>query len=206
MSFRRTEKSRFAGFWRSVRNTVCVSNLKQLGCAEHLYADDFNNMFTWFYDIAPGGETIAWHYRLSPYVGVRADATGSTPSRYTSVFGCPQYRVTYKLNEKHEIAGSPGLSYSSFALNGFMLIYSQWRCSRAVVPDAGAYVIMGEFGLRNGDGVWPQFGRNASVSPEVPDLRHSGGNNYLFADGHVERRKGSPCDDAPPAENIWRWW
>ncbi len=73
----------------------CLNNLKQLGLALQLYADDYNDCFT---KAGMGGVAYTSYYRLHPYLDIPQipNKTTGTPSpsgrdKYFRVWFCPQY-------------------------------------------------------------------------------------------------------------------
>jgi len=140
------------------RAAKCVSNLKQIGLAAHMYMQDFE-------EFIPGWKAPAnnqrWYNTLAPYCGVSGGTT-------ITVGRCPTERLqtSVSLGENDNLAGTASLpkKASQVASPSQLVLFadSGW---------AQAYI-------------YPTEGPPFSVSYLEP-LRHSGGANYLYFDGHV---------------------
>jgi len=162
---------------------LCLSNLKQLGLATSMYADDHD-------DRLPASSHmvghISWVASLPPYLSYQVTATNLGAA--TNIYLCPV-----------EKRGS--LRMYSYAANDFLLKMVTLPGNpnpiglRTQVPGPSETLWMTESSenllnedhfhfagsVQNGDG----YGPNAFAS-QVMVQRHSGGANYLFLDGHVQ--------------------
>ncbi len=73
---------------RAARNSSCVNNLKQIGLAHHLYADDFDDLFvpTWGPNAIPdvmAWNKVFWHHRLRYHKYLEEKADGG-------ILHCPE--------------------------------------------------------------------------------------------------------------------
>jgi prepilin-type N-terminal cleavage/methylation domain-containing protein len=77
------------------RQISCVSNLKQIGLALHLYADDSNDYFPLASDSSTGGTNI-WTLTLQPYLPLSGNATGGAKyGTENKVFICPSAKSIF---------------------------------------------------------------------------------------------------------------
>ncbi|MDR1284418.1 MAG: prepilin-type N-terminal cleavage/methylation domain-containing protein [Opitutaceae bacterium] len=157
---------------RSAQTASCASNLRQIGVAFQLYAQEYRG----YLPPAKTGESWpvnAWPYRLQPYLENRK-VTGNTPANqmllHGGVFRCQ---------------GNPSWSFSapsvSYGMNTFgeknQAVARQFDTIRepsitALVSDTGE----GNTALRT----------NAYLYRDFKAQWHGGKDNVLFADGHVE--------------------
>jgi prepilin-type N-terminal cleavage/methylation domain-containing protein/prepilin-type processing-associated H-X9-DG protein len=150
--------------------TVCLNNLRQIGLASVLYADDNED------SLPRSSHTgLSWVGTLQPY------CSG------TSLWRCPR--------DPHQTR------LYSYALNDFLLppnpesIVSN-DCSRITsVPHPSDTFLMAECadGYANSDHFHFADPDDGDYSPtgfaaEIAVKRHQNTANYLFVDGHVERR------------------
>lgn len=194
------------------RTTKCFSNLKNLGLATQMYADDFN-------DFVPG-DTFAGGYffatLLASYVaGPQIDRTKLLDPNYVHeiykkipVYQCPSVPVARKVSDKRE----PFVLH--YTVNS--IDFDKYRRTKqydatpyqkvSSVPDgpsAVAYMFevntTGALGTREYGGwnVWDQshttFGPTGrpNSSPRMirhDDKRHLGRTTMVFLDGHIETR------------------
>lgn len=168
------------------RQTTCISNLKQMGLAMAMYADDNNERFprTVGYQVTANIGVSAnlmheWHILLRPYVGD------------VKVYNCPSVDYT---NINSNGTNSNHLGYgTAFAINLFIngqslgsvnspsacisfvdaqRNYMRWGCPNSLGSGScGA-------SLNSGAG-------SGTTNYNWHPIRHNNGANYLFVDGHV---------------------
>lgn len=162
------------------RSANCQSNLKQIALASTMYSSDNDEIFPSYYmDPAAVGFTgtaaYSWRVLLKPYV------------KNVQLFQCPSYRPSsqysggacdvgenggYGMNVYHYLAGAPtppgGQADSSVGDASNVITYTDYT---------------GGIGFDN-DGA----GGNAhgTVRSDAGGIRHNGGANYAFYDGHVK--------------------
>jgi prepilin-type processing-associated H-X9-DG protein/prepilin-type N-terminal cleavage/methylation domain-containing protein len=150
----------FARAREKARQASCVSNLKQLGSALTIYADDYDGYYTrgqfW-----PFTSVHTWMHAIGPYV--RNDQVFRCPSQGHDAYG-------YGYNIAYWGAGD--------WLDGMHGINDVWPVHQSQVPDPAKTVWVVDFGVYWGCGL--EFGF------EQPKNRHNGGANILFVDTHVK--------------------
>ncbi|MBU0476966.1 DUF1559 domain-containing protein [bacterium] len=176
------------------RRIKCVSNLKQIGLAFQIYADDYDGHPPVSSSGAPS--YITWNESLIENGYLPGDSSaGAYPP--TGVFQCPSETSStcsggsswqgthYGTNKR--------ISYATPSDAGFKNV----KLYRVRYPSA-TYLI-GDSG--GGGGTNPVY-VNAGADTNKPDLRHSDGWNVIFVDGHVEWQATYSADDDsnPP------WW
>jgi prepilin-type N-terminal cleavage/methylation domain-containing protein/prepilin-type processing-associated H-X9-DG protein len=154
------------------RTISCLNNLKQMGLAAHLYADDNEDSLPLS---SHSGAAVRWMKTLEPYVGTNI------------VYRCPMDRHPTRL--------------SSYGINDFLtprpfgashLNFS--KVTSVPNPSDTFYFAEADEGFTGSDHFHfadPDSGgfEPAAFAGAVAVERHLGGANYLFVDGHAETVK-----------------
>jgi prepilin-type N-terminal cleavage/methylation domain-containing protein/prepilin-type processing-associated H-X9-DG protein len=188
---------------KQATTTQCRSNLKQVGIAMFMYADDQNDAmpYAWWYNAAADSADVNnFHYLLQPYLRSQAFRSGTrtTNSDFaTSIYPCPDrlkenhYR-TYR-NYGPGVPGNPWkISYamSQYTLTSFPSAVTSPKTEKiGSVPSPSATLAGVDVSLdlnhpavinlgAGADGIFDIGYRHGSRHPV-------GGANILFFDGHV---------------------
>lgn len=166
------------------RQLTCVSNLRQLGQAFLLYAHDYDERLPdqWSgrtaSSLAASSRATAWETYLYPYTKNRA--INRCPSETLShPLYLPEYGIT--LMASYAVPFNvQGESLSAIhAPTGTVLLVENQQNGNPGDPDW----LVGQLGKRS-------FTPDPNVVYEQPDFRHGETGNYLFADAHVQTRRG----------------
>jgi prepilin-type N-terminal cleavage/methylation domain-containing protein/prepilin-type processing-associated H-X9-DG protein len=175
------------------RQATCMNNLKQIGMAIMMYADDYDG---WIcgrhglnsYALRPGDPDTVWHEFLWVLGYIKTSIRS-----YQKIFACPSARI-YRIGDKyscygHIIGDQWDLPRNIFWSNGNVAFLRVYRLpNQSIFPLVGdSYVIRLAGDPRNGTQTHGLY-RVAFDIPEQPyvHLRHTGFANILLADGHVE--------------------
>jgi prepilin-type processing-associated H-X9-DG protein/prepilin-type N-terminal cleavage/methylation domain-containing protein len=216
----------FAQAREKARQVTCASNLKQIGAAMEMYAQDYDETFVMANYVTPDGTTnVVWMGLLDPYVksGVPRTVAAVAASSFKHVWYCPDFNTTYP------DGSAPGSSALSYGANANLMP----ACGVQVMPTIGrpctvaapATLASIQFPAQmvtaapsTGNAVWVS-GHDISAcaaitSPEkwrgdglycAARFRHSGGANFLLADGHVKWWKGPGAWNAESLSGVcWR--
>lgn len=183
----------FAKARAKARQAACLANLRQIGLALTMYADDHDGRFpNWLFAGAPP-DYLTWNQVLSPYLGT------------IKVFYCPSFGRPEERGSPLE--GSPywgpqysyllDLIYSSY---GFNSGWVEGSVSDAVADPAGTILIVETVVPGMEHLHWGYFGSfppSVGGGPWVAD-RHSEGANVMFVDGHLKwlRKEVIVADDS----------
>lgn len=186
---------------RSARSVVCLSQMRQVGLASIMYAQDHHGQFPCSSHSALANGVMPWGYALCPYLG-RGTYAGPGPSwdsLFNGLYRCPEDvrrdRWSYGKSVWFELtAGETG------EING--VIHGPTYVKIGAVPRPASTIIFAE--LKSGsmaDHVMAHFWYLGG-SPEVDATRHGATSNYVFVDGHAESRVLKTTFDLPNVD-LW---
>ena len=172
-----------------------------MGVAFHMYASA-NKQFlpyptTKLIDPDPNGEAFLWFIAIDPYLAAntkeQANRTGVARFRtYKAFKQCPVYE-TFE-GEKESGAQSNTKEFArTFKMNDHLRRNNpKWYCKITDVKRSAEFVMMGDGLSLDQTGPVPGQSESGRFSMEVndpsdasPALRHKGGANILFVDGHA---------------------
>jgi len=155
----------FARAREKARQASCCSNLKQLGLAARMYAQDYDGVTTRMY-FGRGWSAYRWHQSLHPYVVnreiYRCLSGAQLVDRYTGLY----------------------MSYSMNSTNDGRHCFWYGVPESAIQDPSGTIYITDSTGGR-----YYVYWLTASNAERYVDWRHNSGANFLFCDGHVKWRR-----------------
>lgn len=161
------------------RQAACMSNLRQIGLAFRLYADDQNG---WLPTTTHGaGTNASWIFQLAPYVG-NVDRIRSCPSDSKGWQRLTNHGSSYTLNE---FVFVDYVDPFGRVLECYRKLDNLRQPSRTIttfeISDAAGVNVMNDHThSRQWHLGW------GSVTADIQPDRHGQAANYLFADTHVE--------------------
>ncbi|MES2465492.1 MAG: DUF1559 domain-containing protein [Armatimonadota bacterium] len=205
----------FAQARGKARQAACASNLKQIGIGFMAYSQDYDETLPPSNYPSSRGNNTSWQFMIEPYVKANfPDRVTDSVDKELSIYVCPDYIKTADNSQVTRPSSSYGANANvmpSFDTNG------PQAGTGAVTPlpaiDAPTNIVL--LSPHRGNCVWSEGDdRNKGQSGPVPSCnrgyvvsrnRHSGGANYLLADGHVKWFKAPSVWDAQSANQIvWR--
>ena len=176
----------------SARSIQCLGQMRQLGLAARLYADENGDEF-------PRSQHSAFTHGQLTWGRALASQLGSDRMAWTNlllgVYHCPSDRTTtpwsYGLSVYFELG--PDDDYEGKP--------QTWRRA-ASVPNAVATILFAE-NNSSADHIMPNFWTAPQDAVDVASRRHGRRANYNFVDGHAEAREFRTIFD--PAHHVDRW-
>ena len=208
----------FAQAREKARQAACLSNLKQLGTAQMMYTQDYDETYPKAYHSTPNGD-VGWYLLIQPY------------AKNTKIFRCPSDRNPMMIGQF--LTGAYRKTIEDFGVSiianyDVMPPTDLQSVTVAQVPapaqlislvdmrDIGAWKgwtgywgvmpwhkdsAVGKYGteyltgaevmtaLEAAEAGKAPPGQGEKFGPRVGTLRHNGGENYIFADGHARHMR-----------------
>ncbi len=189
----------------SARTANCVSNLKQIGLGVNFYADDHNGLLSpnkasgFTYDKTTYAGNVHYPGLLLPYIPKN---TWTCPSM-TAYFEVIVAGVDDDFSKNWKVGYGINQTCTSTTTNAQRLDYGQ--CAIASIQNPGGTILFADNVAENNTDCWiGVYKKIDSYKPEdiVPagtgnettriattgNYPHGGSANFLWADGHVEKR------------------
>ncbi|MBM3460361.1 MAG: DUF1559 domain-containing protein, partial [Armatimonadetes bacterium] len=171
------------------RAVSCLSNLKQVGIARSMYVQDYDEFTPPHTYAAPGQPVgVLWHQMLMPYI------------KTSKVWGCPSGENNSRRGWDGPYTGDIGLGYNNRGVALRSLASFEYPADVLAMMDATYYVVW--INGRNVAAATAPLYRPAAYEPPVcsplfqnennpvtPAVRHQGGANAVFLDGHARLLK-----------------
>jgi prepilin-type N-terminal cleavage/methylation domain-containing protein/prepilin-type processing-associated H-X9-DG protein len=188
----------FAQAREKARQTTCASNLRQLGLAEMMYAQDYDNRYVpWWGDGVAKG--LGWSSILMPYA--KNEQFFSCPSDKVSRGGAKNIKRSYTMNGDWYSPDSRGLSRSYTTDNGKGAPLGGY--SEADVEQPATTIMFcdrwASGNLLYSQG-WSVSATECHLHPGPGNMglnNHMDATNFCMADGHVRWLKRTTA-------NMWR--
>jgi len=208
----------FAKVREKARQTSCASNMKQIGLGIIQYVQDNDERMPEG-SAVKFGNGLGWAGNLYNYI--KSTGVYSCPDDSTSV-PSGQSAISYALNANFDPPSGPIALAAMQSPAKTVAIFEVSGLPGPLTQDGTPYDAAGDIAGYSGssDGVCrPSYGTSAmfqtGVFPNVTPLaasssfaatpRHTGGSNYLYADGHVKYQRASQISAGftnPTADDI----
>jgi prepilin-type N-terminal cleavage/methylation domain-containing protein len=174
------------------RSIQCLGQLRQIGLAMGMYADDHNEEF-------PRSQHSAFTHGQPPWGRAIAGHLGSSPSAWTNllkdVYRCPADRrpapwsyglnVYFELGPDDDYAGKP----------------DTWR-RVSQIPHPATTVMFSENNT-SADHLMAHFWTSPADAADVPNHRHGRHSNYAFVEGHARAHRLEETFEPARAIDAW---
>jgi prepilin-type N-terminal cleavage/methylation domain-containing protein/prepilin-type processing-associated H-X9-DG protein len=169
------------------RRAACQSNLRQIGIAMRMYADD--DEYGWLPGTAHVGTNDSWVYTLAPFAG-NVDRIRVCPSDRRSEERLGNHGTSYVMNEYTSLLALDPFGLPIPGENDYRKLDSIPKPSETFVVFetsdlAGSGITQDHTHSRNWINGW------SAVTSDIQPDRHGDAANYLFADWHLESIKAA---------------
>ena len=175
----------------SARATQCLNQMRQLGMAVRLYADENGDTFPRSEHSAFANGELPWERSIAPLLG---SSTTAWTNLLTGLYHCPSDKRTtpwsYGLNVYYELG--PDDDYTGKP--------QTWR-RLTQVPHPSATLLSAE-NNSSADHLMPEFWYSQADAVDLASTRHKGRANYTFADGHASLLLLNSVFN-PPQLDLW---
>lgn len=176
----------------SARAIQCLNQMRQLGLAVRLYADENSDEFPRSQHSAFAHNQFPWERAVAPQLG---STTALWTNLLTGIYHCPADRklvpwsyglnVFYELGPEDDYVGKP----------------QTWR--RAAQVPRPAVTILFADNNSTADHIMPHFWSSAADATDVAQRRHGKTSNYNFADGHARALPFRITYDPASHTDLW---
>ena len=177
----------------SARSAQCLSQLRQIGLAVRLYADDHEDEFPRSQHSAFSFGQATWGRAIAEQLAVKST---TWTNLLRGVYHCPSDRrsapwsygqnVYFELNpDNDDYVGAP----------------KTWR-RLGSIPNPSATLLHAET-TGSVDHIMPQFWMSAADATDVDQRRHKSRSNYNFVDGHSEAQEFRATYDPARQRDQW---
>lgn len=178
----------------SAKSIQCLNQMRQIGLATRLYADDNADLFPRSQHSAFANRQLVWERALAPLLGGKSTDGVTLSNLLNAIYHCPTDpkpapRLSYGINVYFELEAEDGFT----------------PCHQiAKVPRPAATVAFTELAVMNpSDHVMPQdWISEPDAAADVAATRHRNKSNYTFVDGHAELLPLARTYH-PPTVNRW---
>lgn len=194
----------FARARENARKSSCQSNLKQIGIGFAMYSQDYDEY------IAPsslnhvGLGIVWWGYLIQPYLKnsqvLKCPSYGNPQA--TAGVGWPGAANCACANTYWRLRAGYGTNYGDTGRLNPWPVPSNRPLAQIVDTTGTILVTESTCVVASPPGVWP----SDTPANLAASLRHMGGANVLFVDGHVKwlaEGKMDPCTLGGPARGMW---
>lgn len=176
----------------SARATQCLSNMRQIGLAAHLYADENSDELPRSQHSAFANGQLVWGRAIAPLLGSSITAWTNL---LQGVYHCPTDKrptpwsygmnVYFELGSDDDYTGKP----------------QTWRRTAAITHPAAT--IQFAESASSADHIMAHFWITPTDAADVDSRRHKIRANYAFVDGHAELRKLESIFQPAKQVDLW---
>ncbi len=175
----------------TARARQCLSQMRQLGLAVRLYADENDDTFPRSLHSAFANGQLPWERSIAPQLGSSITAWTNL---LAGVYHCPSDKRTmpwsYGLNVYYELGADDDYTGKP----------DTWR-RMAQVPRPAATILFAE-NYSSADHLMAHFWFAVADTDDLAARRHQTRANYTFADGHAALQRLNQVF-APPQTDLW---
>ncbi|MGC9317154.1 MAG: DUF1559 domain-containing protein [Armatimonadota bacterium] len=184
----------FARAREKAKQASCLSNVKQLGLACTMYAQDYDDHLPcvcMYYDLPSGLLVRYWYNAVEPYIKNTDVLTCPSAPQQTPGYGWNYPHAGYRLDRNNQV------NRSNIEFPAEMMLFGDSD------PEGSSSTWYRLFLYCAAEGHWP-FPPGIRNETNIIATRHNEGANFAFADGHAKWRMTSACTGSSDA--VLRFW
>jgi prepilin-type N-terminal cleavage/methylation domain-containing protein/prepilin-type processing-associated H-X9-DG protein len=180
----------------SAKSIQCLNQMRQIGLATRLYADDNDDQFPRSQHSAAANHQQVWERAIAPLLGGGSSDTKAWTNLVSGIYHCP---------------ADAAAVYIDYGLNAYFeleppVVATAWH-KVASIPKPSSTICFCEIdSTANTDHVMPEDWELVSdpwLNDIVKPFRHQQQANYVYVDGHVARQKIIATFDPACNLNLW---
>lgn len=181
----------FAQAREAGKRTVCVSNMKQMGLSLVMYATDHDDMFPSSY-----GSDALWMFWIEPYIkGKPANYQSARSNIYVCPSNTNQMIVPSEIFDVYP--GFPARFGLTLHPSGDYRIHASYSVNDSIIGETGRqFAVQSSWGSPSTEYMLLETNTDTDTDSNDVDLanneifmKHNGGMNIAFVDGHIAHVK-----------------
>jgi len=175
----------------SAKSIQCLNQMRQIGLAMRLYADDNGDLFPRSQHSAAANHQQVWERAIAPLLGGGSSDTTAWTNLVSGIYHCPA-----------DLAPR----YVDYGLNAYFEVATGCNRVSSIRRPSGTVSFCEIDSAAKTDHVMPWEWEQASdpwLNDVVTPFRHRQQSNYVYVDGHAARQKIIATFD--PASNLNLW-
>jgi len=180
----------------SAKSIQCLNQMRQIGLATRLFADDNGDLFPRSQHSAVANHQQVWERAIAPLLGAGSSDNTAWTNLVSGIYHCP---------------ADAAAVYIDYSLNAYFemeppVVTTPWHTVASILRPSSMICFCEIDSATKTDHVMPEDWEMVSdpwQNDIVNPFRHGQKSNYVYVDGHVARQKIITTFDPACDFNLW---